>query len=154
MPSFIVETALTPLTITSDGHAVTRIRFGLHTRRCPESRFEASVTDELRHYLDGSRRDFSFAIRPRGTPFQTRVWRALCRIPYGGRVTYGELARSIDQPRASRAVGMANNRNPIPIVIPCHRVVAAGGKLGGYGGGVRIKQALLDLETNLTVETI
>ncbi len=84
---------------------------------------------------------------PEGTAFDHRVWDAVAAIPYGETVTYGEIARAIGSPNGARAVGTANGRNPIPIIIPCHRVVAAGGKLGGYGGGLPLKRRLLDLET-------
>ena len=81
-----------------------------------------------------------------GSPFQRQVWAALLDIPYGGTITYGELARRIGQPAAVRAVGLANGRNPVSLIVPCHRVVGAGGKLTGYGGGTARKRALLDLE--------
>jgi methylated-DNA-[protein]-cysteine S-methyltransferase len=81
-----------------------------------------------------------------GTEFNQRVWQELEKIPYGETISYGELARRLGKPKAARAVGTANGKNPIPIVIPCHRVVAAGGKLGGYGGGLPLKRRLLDLE--------
>ena len=84
--------------------------------------------------------------RPQGTPFQLAVWNRLCEIPYGETISYGELARRIGNPNASRAVGLANGSNPIPIVIPCHRVIGSNGKLTGYGGGLPIKEKLLALE--------
>ena len=100
-------------------------------------------------YLHGKRTAFTFPIRPAGTPFELAVWQALERIPYGATRTYGEIAHDVGRPGAARAIGQANHKNPIPIVIPCHRVVAAGGKLGGYGGGLNLKRRLLDLETRL-----
>jgi methylated-DNA-[protein]-cysteine S-methyltransferase len=90
--------------------------------------------------------EFDLPLAPQGTQFQLAVWRELQRIPYGQTVSYGELARRIGNPKASRAVGSANGANQIPIVIPCHRVIAAGGKLGGFGGGLPVKEALLALE--------
>lgn len=90
--------------------------------------------------------EFTFAIVPHGTAFDHAVWREVATIPYGSTATYGEIARRIGRPGAARAVGHANGRNPIPLVIPCHRVVAAGGKLGGYGGGLPLKRQLLALE--------
>jgi methylated-DNA-[protein]-cysteine S-methyltransferase len=105
------------------------------------------VARELVEYLAGARRKFDFPIDLRGTPFEMEVWTALQNIPYGSTVTYGELATRLGRPGAARAVGSANGRNPIPIVVPCHRVIAAGGKLGGYGGGLTLKRQLLDLES-------
>ena len=85
-------------------------------------------------------------LAPQGTPFQLSVWKRLCEIPYGETISYGELARRVGNPNASRAVGLANGSNPIPIVIPCHRVIGSNGKLTGYGGGLPIKEKLLALE--------
>jgi len=101
---------------------------------------------ELREYLDGARREFELPLAPSGTPFQQRVWQALCAIPYGQTITYGALAQSIGSPKSVRAVGAAVGRNPISIVIPCHRVIGADGSLTGYAGGLPRKQALLELE--------
>ena len=101
---------------------------------------------ELQEYFHGGRRDFDLPLAPAGTPFQQRVWQELCRIPYGRTASYGEIARRIGLPKGPRAVGQANHRNPIPILIPCHRVIAARGALGGYGGGLDIKIRLLKLE--------
>ena len=104
------------------------------------------VVVQLDEYFTGRRRQFDLPLAPEGTPFQQRVWRALLDIPYGETISYGELASRIGQRNASRAVGLANGSNPLPIVIPCHRVIGAGGKLTGYGGGLPIKQQLLTLE--------
>ena len=101
---------------------------------------------ELLEYLAGGRRAFDLPLAPRGTPFQRKVWAALADIPYGQSVTYGELARRVGCPKGSRAVGQANHRNPLPIFLPCHRVVGAGGALTGYAGGLELKQWLLRLE--------
>jgi methylated-DNA-[protein]-cysteine S-methyltransferase len=144
--SFAVDTALTNLAVTAAGGAVTRIDLNSRGRRPPQNQFERRVARELRDYFAGKRRDFTFPVRPAGTDFNQRVWQELARIPYGETRTYGELARKIGSPKAARAVGSANGRNPIPIVLPCHRVVAAGGKLGGYGGGLELKRKLLELE--------
>ncbi len=97
-------------------------------------------------YFAGEREEFDLPLAPEGTPFQQEVWRRLCAIPYGETISYGELARRIGNPQASRAVGLANGSNPIPIVIPCHRVIGSNGKLTGYGGGLPIKEKLLALE--------
>jgi methylated-DNA-[protein]-cysteine S-methyltransferase len=102
---------------------------------------------QLEAYFAGKLRRFDVALAPEGTPFQREVWSALTTIPYGETVTYGELARRLGRPNASRAVGAANGSNPIPIIIPCHRVIGADGSLTGFGGGVVIKRRLLDLES-------
>lgn len=104
---------------------------------------------QLEAYLAGRLRDFDLPLAPRGTPFQLKVWRALTRIPYGETRSYKQIAEAVDCPRSCRAVGMANNRNPISIVIPCHRVIGADGTLVGYGGGLPIKECLLRLEGSL-----
>ena len=101
---------------------------------------------QLEAYFSGDLRNFDLSLTPEGTPFQLEVWRELERIPYGDTISYGELAARLGRPKASRAVGAANGSNPLPIVIPCHRVIGSNGKLTGYGGGVDIKRALLDLE--------
>ena len=101
---------------------------------------------QLAEYFEGARRDFDLPLSPEGTAFQRRVWIELRRIPYGKTISYGELARRIGKPTASRAVGAANGRNPLAIVVPCHRVICADGTLTGYGGGLPVKQALLSLE--------
>jgi methylated-DNA-[protein]-cysteine S-methyltransferase len=113
----------------------------------------ADVIRQLTEYFGGKRLVFKLPLDlDQGTPFQRKVWRALLDIPYGRTVTYKEIAESIGQPSASRAVGGANGSNPIPIVIPCHRVVASGNKLGGYGGGLDVKRRLLELESNTRME--
>lgn len=106
--------------------------------------------DQLRAYFDGQRFRFELPLAPAGTPFQQRVWKALQEIPCGETQSYGELAANIGFPAASRAVGAANGRNPIAIVVPCHRVIGANGKLTGYAGGLAIKKALLDHEAAMT----
>ncbi len=110
-----------------------------------DSAFE-TVRSQLNEYFAGARRVFDLQLKPSGTDFQNRVWTCLQRIPFGETWSYGELAKSISQPKAVRAVGMANGRNPIPIVIPCHRVIGANGRMVGYGGGLAIKDHLLRLE--------
>lgn len=105
---------------------------------------------ELEEYFSGQRRIFSFPLDLRGTEFQLKCWRALLDIPYGETRTYRDIALAIGHPRAFRAVGMSNNRNPIAIVVPCHRVIASDGSLCGYGGGLDIKRKLLELEGALS----
>jgi len=101
---------------------------------------------QLEEYFAGTRKDFELPLKPSGTDFQMKVWEALTRIPYGETRSYKEIGEQIGCPKASRAVGYANNRNPISIIIPCHRVIGANGKLIGYGGGIDIKEELLALE--------
>lgn len=117
---------------------------GAAPRRSPERCRTAA--EQLAQYFAGSRRAFDLPLAPRGTDFQRAVWSELARVPYGSTVTYGELAGRVGRARASRAVGGANNRNPLPIVVPCHRVIGADGSLTGYGGGLERKRALLALE--------
>jgi methylated-DNA-[protein]-cysteine S-methyltransferase len=109
-----------------------------------------AYVQELEEYLAGERRQFSFPLDLRGTDFQLACWRALLAIPYGETRTYGDIARAIGRPQGFRAVGMANNRNPVAIVVPCHRVIASDGTLCGYGGGLDVKRKLLRLEGALT----
>ena len=101
---------------------------------------------QLEEYLAGTRESFDLPLAPEGTPFQRKVWDALLQIPYGQTRSYRQIAEAVDSPRGFRAVGMANNRNPIAVFIPCHRVVGADGSMVGYGGGLPIKEALLKLE--------
>jgi O-6-methylguanine DNA methyltransferase len=101
---------------------------------------------QIKEYLAGARKEFSLPLDLRGTVFQRRVWHALLQIPYGTTVSYKDIAVAIDNPRAVRAVGQANNKNPVSIVVPCHRVIGSDGSLVGYGGGLEVKKALLKLE--------
>jgi methylated-DNA-[protein]-cysteine S-methyltransferase len=101
---------------------------------------------QLEEYFAGRRRSFDLPLSPQGTPFQHSVWMSLARIPYGQTISYARLAALVQRPRASRAVGAANGRNPLPIVLPCHRVIGANGALTGFGGGLPTKQFLLKLE--------
>lgn len=105
---------------------------------------------ELEEYFAGKRRAFTFAFDLRGTDFQLACWRALLAIPYGETRTYADIARAVGRPQGFRAVGMANNRNPVAIVVPCHRVIASDGTLCGYGGGLDVKRKLLELEGALS----
>ena len=107
--------------------------------------FEAAIA-QLNEYFACRRREFDLPLAPAGTDFQRRVWRALTSIPYGETISYGELARRVGNARACRAVGLANGANPLPIILPCHRVIGSNGALTGFGGGLPIKRALLGLE--------
>lgn len=106
----------------------------------------APYTQQMQEYLRGARRDFDLPLDLQGTEFQRECWQQLLKIPYGQVITYAELARQVRRPQAFRAVGHANGQNPIAIIVPCHRVIASDGTLGGYGGGLPMKQWLLDLE--------
>ncbi|MFZ0549011.1 MAG: methylated-DNA--[protein]-cysteine S-methyltransferase [Candidatus Promineifilaceae bacterium] len=110
------------------------------------------ATAQLKAYFAGDLQAFDLPLAPEGTAFQQTVWEALKSIPYGETISYGELAQEIGRPNAPRAVGAANGRNPLPIVIPCHRVIGQDGSLTGYGGGLHIKKALLSLEKNGRLE--
>ena len=155
----IIATPVGPMGIAATPHAVTRIFFA------PGQPLSAPVPvdgasggaallqraeRELGEYFAGRRRDFTLPLAPAGTPFQQAVWEALRRIPYGRTCCYRDIARAIGRPAACRAVGMANNRNPIVVVIPCHRVVGADGSLTGYAGGLSVKARLLEIEQGLS----
>lgn len=143
---FGVSTVVAPLAVTVENGAVVSIELNAKCERRPRTAVERQVASELREYSTGARTAFTFRTAPHGTTFDHAVWDAVAAVPYGATATYGEIARRIGKPAAARAVGTANGRNPVPIVIPCHRVVATGGKLGGYGGGLPLKRRLLDLE--------
>jgi methylated-DNA-[protein]-cysteine S-methyltransferase len=112
------------------------------------TRLLAQAAQQLQEYFAGTRQQFDLALDPQGTPFQLAAWQVLAEIPYGETISYGEQARRLGRQGAARAVGAANGRNPLPIVVPCHRVVGAGGKLVGFGGGLAAKRYLLDLEVS------
>jgi O-6-methylguanine DNA methyltransferase len=128
---------------------------GWIARFAPEARREVAfaphrdATRQLLEYLDGKRTAFELPLDLRGTPFQRAVWQALLDIPYGQTRSYGDVASALGQPGAMRAVGSANGANPVPLIVPCHRVIAAGGKLGGYGGGLDLKRRLLAMEQSV-----
>jgi methylated-DNA-[protein]-cysteine S-methyltransferase len=111
-----------------------------------DERTSTRAVEQLREYFAGERREFTVPLAPHGTAFEQRVWSALREIPFGETVSYGEIARRIGSPTAARAVGLANGRNPIAVIVPCHRVIGANGSLTGYGGGLERKRYLLDLE--------
>lgn len=129
-----------------DGEVVSLRKAEEDAAESEENALTALVFRQLDEYFAGTRRSFDFPCRAQGTPFQRKVWAALRDIPYGETRTYVDIARTIGQPKAARAVGMANNRNPIYIATPCHRVIGADGSLVGYGGGLAMKAALLELE--------
>jgi methylated-DNA-[protein]-cysteine S-methyltransferase len=143
-----------PLFLAASPKGLVRLEFEAHvlklnpdTIQLRESKTAlASYLHELNEYFSGERREFSFPLDLRGTEFQLACWHALLEIPYGETCSYRDIAQAIGHPHAYRAVGMSNNRNPIAIVVPCHRVIASSGSLCGYGGGLDIKRKLLDLE--------
>ncbi len=108
-----------------------------------------TVYKEITEYLEGNRKEFSFPYQLKGTEFQKKVWNELCRIPYGETRSYKDIAIAIGNPKAVRAVGMANNRNPMMLVVPCHRVIGSNGKMVGYAGGISMKESLLALEKKI-----
>jgi methylated-DNA-[protein]-cysteine S-methyltransferase len=109
-----------------------------------------SVREQLESYFAGKLKEFNIPLQMQGTDFQIKVWNELCNIPYGTTINYGQLAQRIDNPNAQRAVGLANGRNPIAVIVPCHRVIGANGSLTGYGGGLFRKEILLNLEQGKT----
>ncbi|MBW8487015.1 methylated-DNA--[protein]-cysteine S-methyltransferase [Actinomadura sp. PM05-2] len=114
--------------------------------RVPGGAHLDAAADQLGRYFDGTLSEFDVPLSLHGTPFQRAVWEQLRAIPYGETISYGELARRLGNPSASRAVGLANGRNPVSVIVPCHRVVGSGGDLTGYGGGLANKRYLLDFE--------
>jgi methylated-DNA-[protein]-cysteine S-methyltransferase len=148
-----MESPVGTLLIACDEAGLRRIFFAEGRREMrPEPGWRenpASLKEAIRQlsaYFAGQLREFTLPLAPEGTPFQRRVWDELLRIPYGSTISYGQLARRLGDPNASRAVGLANGANPIAIVIPCHRVIGSNGKLTGYGGGLKNKEWLLALE--------
>lgn len=143
----LIESPVGPLTLRAEDDALAAILFGDMRKGLPgENWVLEQAAAELAEYFEGSRREFMVPVRLMGTDFQQEVWTALCEIPYGATATYGDVARRVGRPRACRAVGMANHRNPVPIIVPCHRVIGSGGALTGYGGGLAVKSYLLALE--------
>ncbi|MCK0113714.1 methylated-DNA--[protein]-cysteine S-methyltransferase [Ornithinimicrobium sp. F0845] len=153
----VVDSPIEELTLVSDGSALTGVYMAVHRHTdrtgwgdrvvlgdAPE--VLRSAATQLSAYFTGGRTEFDLPLAPRGTDFQRQVWALLLTIPYGTTSSYGELAARLGSPGASRAVGLANGRNPISIVVPCHRVVGSTGQLTGYGGGIERKRTLLALE--------
>ena len=147
---FSYETVLGVVTFVEEGGALLAVT----THRSyegveQETALIKEAYQQLSEYLKGERKEFDLPLNPKGTDFQKRVWRALCDISYGEMRSYKQIAKAVGNSNAVRAVGMANNRNPITIVVPCHRVIGADGKLVGYGGGLEMKEFLLRLEKSL-----
>lgn len=152
-----VESPIGPLLLAAEDGRVTRLTMEEHRHAPPASpqwrrddAWFAPLRRQLDAYFAGELTDFDFPLELRGSPFQQRVWEALRGIPYGSTVSYGTLAERLGNPKACRAVGLANGRNPVSIVVPCHRVVGADGTLTGYGGGLDRKRWLLAHEASVT----
>jgi len=149
----IVSSPLGNILLTADDEGLTGINFqnAKGAKKPPRDSVESKApfkqaARQLDAYFRGELKDFDLSLSPAGTVFQRSVWKALRRIPYGKTISYGELAKRLGRPTASRAVGAANGRNPLPIVVPCHRVVGSDGRLTGYYGGTHLKEFLLKLE--------
>ncbi|MCY3963662.1 MAG: methylated-DNA--[protein]-cysteine S-methyltransferase [Acidobacteria bacterium] len=155
------HTPIGNLRLVGDEAAINRIELPNEAAKAPDVAWEAAdgalpaalaeAKHQLEEYFAGERREFELPLASQGTDFQHRVWDELRRIPFGETISYGELAARIGKPTASRAVGAANGRNPLPVVVPCHRVIGSDGRLTGFGGGLPTKQALLDLERRALV---
>jgi methylated-DNA-[protein]-cysteine S-methyltransferase len=142
----IVGTPIGTLWLAGDDDGLRAISFDPLPDAGRASSVLSAAAAQLEAYFAGELEEFDLPLAPEGTDFQRRVWDAVAAIPYGSTATYGEVAAAIGRPSACRAVGAANGRNPLPIVVPCHRVVGSAGALTGYGGGLERKRALLDLE--------
>jgi methylated-DNA-[protein]-cysteine S-methyltransferase len=154
----IMPSPIGDLLLAGDDDALRRVHFQSGQRPiqpdphwAPAARPFREVVQQLKAYFEGKLHRFDLPLAPEGTAFQLKVWQTLRTIPYGKTWSYGELARRIRNPLASRAVGAANGQNPIPVIVPCHRVIGANGSLTGFGGGLPIKQKLLALEGALPV---
>lgn len=146
---FFYDTPIGKIGIAEEDGALTQLTFRTELPAgavLEETPLIAQCRQQLDEYFAGKRKSFDLPLCPKGTEFQKKVWASLCKIPYGETRTYGEIAAAVGNPKAARAVGMANNRNPISVLVPCHRVIGSGGKLVGYGGGLDKKRFLLDLE--------
>ena len=149
-----LTTPIDPLGVAVDGTGVCAVRFGgaPEHRSAPDALLDRAL-EELRRYFAGEPATFDLPLSVRGgSDFERAVWRALSAIPYGQMRTYGQIAADVGEPDGARAVGVACNRNPLPIIVPCHRVVGADGKLVGFGGGVWRKKRLLELEARVRIE--
>jgi methylated-DNA-[protein]-cysteine S-methyltransferase len=151
-----LDSPIGPLRLVARGDALVGLTMAgqRHERAVPAGADDSpawfgDVAEELAGYFAGERRSFAVPVAPVGTPFQQRIWRELGAIPYGTTSTYAALAARVDRPSASRAVGQAVGRNPVAVIVPCHRVLASGGGLGGYAGGLDRKVVLLDLEARV-----
>lgn len=145
---FTYQTPVGRITIGSDGSSVTRLAFGACVLEGEQraSTLTNEAANQLQQYFAGKRRTFDLPLHAEGTAFQHAVWDIVSAIPYGQTLSYRDVATQVGNPKATRAVGLANNRNPLPIIVPCHRVIGANGKPSGYAGGLKVKEFLLALE--------
>lgn len=146
---FFYDTAIGKIKIEENGSAITKVSFLTEEENLnlnKETPLLREAARQLNEYLEGKRISFDLQLSPKGTEFQMKVWNTLKEIPFGETRSYKEIAKIVGNEKASRAVGMANNKNPIPIFIPCHRVIGSNGKLVGYAGGIDIKEKLLKVE--------
>ena len=152
-----IKTPVGRLLLEAELEGLSRIEFGVRqlaaalkaASKPPHSKTLDVAVEQLTQFFDGQRKTFDVKLALRGTPFQLDVWRELLRIPYGETRSYSQIAKAIGRPAAIRAVGAANGANPIPIIVPCHRVIGSNGSLTGFGGGIDVKRWLLDFERNL-----
>jgi methylated-DNA-[protein]-cysteine S-methyltransferase len=156
-----IESPIGPLTLIASHDGLCGVRFPNDPLRPetdgpvdPDHPVLVEAARQLAEYFAGERQEFDLPLRPAGTEFQLAAWRALTRIPYGRTVSYGEQARRLGLAGKARAIGAANGRNPLPIVVPCHRVIGADGRLVGFGGGLEVKAWLLDHERRIAGETL
>ncbi|MFF7362220.1 methylated-DNA--[protein]-cysteine S-methyltransferase [Streptomyces sp. NPDC008125] len=157
----LLDSPYGPLTLVATDGVLSALYMTDHRHQPPRETFGeevdagsfAEAVRQLGEYFDGTRTEFDLPLHLEGTPFQRTVWAELRRIPYGGTLSYGELAGRLGKPGASRAVGLANGRNPVSIIVPCHRVIGASGGLTGYGGGLDRKQRLLAFERGTENDT-
>ena len=154
MRSTVVPSPVGPLVLVADAGSIRGLRFGgsVSADSGADEPVLTAAADQLAAYFAGGLTDFDLPLALAGSTFELAVWRALTEIPYGEMRTYGEVAAAVGQPDGARAVGTANNRNPVAIVVPCHRVVGAGRTLVGYGGGLPRKRFLLELEARVVIE--
>ena len=146
---FVLDSPIGPLGVALEGDTVVGVRFGAASG--PSGRHPA--VDELAAYFAGTLTDFTVPVEMRGgSDFERAVWAEIAKIPYGEMQTYGEIAAVLGDPGLARAVGTACNHNPVPVIVPCHRVVGAGGKMVGFGGGIERKRKLLELEARVALE--
>jgi methylated-DNA-[protein]-cysteine S-methyltransferase len=146
----VLESPIGPLGVVLDDETVVGVRFGFRGEGSPGGH---PAVDELREYFAGRLTDFSVPVEMRGgSDFERSVWAEIAKVPYGEMITYGEIATALGDPGLARAVGTACNHNPVPVIVPCHRVVGAGGKMVGFGGGIDRKRRLLELEARVALE--
>ncbi|MEV5960735.1 methylated-DNA--[protein]-cysteine S-methyltransferase [Kribbella sp. NPDC051952] len=151
----VIDSPIGDLTLAVDDVGLCRVHFGGSDRPVDTDPLLTETAEQLEAYFAGELQDFTLPLSvPSGSAFERAVWDQMRRIPYGEMQTYGEVAKIVGDAGAARAVGVACNRNPLPIVVPCHRIVGAGGKMVGFGGGIPTKRHLLELEARVSLETL